>query len=239
MAITDSLIAWWTLNEKSGTRIDWHGGNNLTDNNTVLFGGGKRSNAADFEADNSECLWIADNADLSFGNEDFTVAAWVKLEVKAGNMAIISKYDTPDNLREYQLYYDGTADRFRWLVSPAGSGAGAESILANTLGAPANGIWYFIVAWHDATANAIKIQVNNGVADSETANDGCNDNTSRFVIGASGAAGGFSNYFDGLIDEAAVWGRVLTADEKTELYNAGAGRAYGYWLAGPQPILVW
>ena len=30
-------------------------------------------------------------------------------------------------------------------------------------------------------------------------------------------------YFDGLIDQAALWNRVLTAEEITTLYNGGNG----------------
>ena len=35
-----------------------------------------------------------------------------------------------------------------------------------------------------------------------------------------------SRYWDGLIDEVGFWKRILTAQEKTNLYNAGAGLAY-------------
>ena len=35
-----SLIAYWKLDEESGTRVDAQGANDLTDNNTVLFGAG-------------------------------------------------------------------------------------------------------------------------------------------------------------------------------------------------------
>ncbi len=39
--------------------------------------------------------------------------------------------------------------------------------------------------------------------------------------------------WDGLIDEVGFWkGRVLSGAERTELYNAGAGRDYAYIIAG-------
>ena len=238
MAIYDGLISWWTLDEKSGTRVDSHGSNDLADEQTVLYGVGKKGNAADFEVTQSECLWIADNADLSFGDEDFTLAAWVKTESRPGNMSIISKYDAASDFREYQFYYEVASNRFRWLVSPAGDGGGSESVIANNLGVLSDSIWYFIVAWHDATANKIYIMGNNGVADETSYGSGCNDNASRFVIGASDAGASFGNYMDGLIDEPAVWGRILTAGERTELWNAGAGRGYGYWRSGNQVIWI-
>ncbi len=45
-----------------------------------------------------------------------------------------------------------------------------------------------------------------------------------FILGATDLAS--NNTLDGLIDEVAIWARVLTADERTWLYNAGNARAY-------------
>ena len=84
MALTDNLIAFWELEEASGTRNDAHGSNHLTDNNTVAQGTGKVGNCADFELDNSEYLSIADNAALSVGDEDFTIQAWFNIEANPG-----------------------------------------------------------------------------------------------------------------------------------------------------------
>ena len=44
-----------------------------------------------------------------------------------------------------------------------------------------------------------------------------------FVGSNSAGSGGF---YGGLIDEVGVWNRTLTAEEVTELYNAGAGKQY-------------
>jgi hypothetical protein len=35
---------------------------------------------------------------------------------------------------------------------------------------------------------------------------------------------------NGQIDEVAIWSRVLTSDERTELFNAGAGKFYPFPL---------
>ena len=63
-----NLIAYWKLDEASGTRNDSKGANHLTDNNTVTQAVGKVGNAAQFTLANSEYLSIADNADLSAGD---------------------------------------------------------------------------------------------------------------------------------------------------------------------------
>lgn len=223
--LTD-LISYWRMNEPSGVRYDAYGTNNLADNASVLYGTGIQGSAADFEVGNSEFLNIADNATLSFGDEDFTIAGWFNIESIGADRWMISKDDAGDSEREYLLGYQHASTRFAFAVS--GNGTDITVELADVLGAPNVATWYFIVAWHDATANTINIQVNNGTADSGAHTTGCNDNVTQFVIGGRTNSGAIASPFDGLIDEVGMWNRVLTADEKTELYNAGNGTTYPF-----------
>src|SRR5688572_29665368 len=80
-ALLTSLIAHWRLEETSDTRFDAHSTNHLTDNNTVASATGKLGTAASFTAANQESLAIADNAALSMGDLDFTLAGWVYINV--------------------------------------------------------------------------------------------------------------------------------------------------------------
>ena len=75
--LTDGLVSCWDLDEASGTRYDAYGTNDLTDYNTVGQAAGVNGYAGSFISANSEYLAHSDNADLSTGNIDFTVMAWV------------------------------------------------------------------------------------------------------------------------------------------------------------------
>jgi len=219
-----NFIAWWSLDEEGGTRADSHGSNNLTDQNTVLFGSGVQGNAADFERSNIEGLEITDNADLSFGDEDFTLFCWAKLESAVADMALMSKFDAAVNTKEYYLYYDQSDDRFKFVVS--NDGTSEASVIADNLGSPSVDTWYFIVAWHDSVNNTINIQVNNGPEDSETYSSGCNDNTSKFALGGRDHGASGLDFYDGLLDEAGVTAEVWDASERTWMFNHGSGRVY-------------
>jgi len=48
--------------------------------------------------------------------------------------------------------------------------------------------------------------------------------SSKVFLGSNGA--GTGGFYSGLLDEAGVWNRALTASEVTELYGAGAGKQY-------------
>lgn len=220
MAVLDNLVAYWSLEEASGTRNDAHGTSHLTDNNTVTSATGKVGTAADFELSNAEYLEVADNAALSMGDIDFSIACWVNLESKAAPMVIVSKYQG-SNL-EYQLNYDNGGDVFRFFVASGASFANATSVPTTDFGAPSTSTWYFVTARHDATANTIDIGVNAGTQTSAAYTFGSWDSGSFLRLGGNPD----NQWWDGLIDEVGIWKKKLTADEITWLYNAGAGRSY-------------
>ena len=225
MAIQDSLISWWSMDEESGARVDSHGSNDLADNNTVLYGTGKQSNAADFEKDNGEWLNATDHATISFVDEDFSLALWVKLETDI-NSEIVTKFDAGD---DYEYGFDVAGGVFRFKVTDGGGNSGQVTGLN-----PVAGTWYHIVCYHDSANNLLGLIVNDGVPDTAAYSDGSYDGAADLLVGrrADGV------YYDGLIDELAMWGKVLASGEITELYNGGDGRAYGYWSFIPTATTI-
>jgi hypothetical protein len=218
-----ALISYWKLDELSGNAADAHGSNTLTDTNTVTAGTGLFSQARDFEATNTEYLTINDNATFQIGDTDLTIQAWVKAESLSGvqDNTILSKFAT--NEKEYYIAYEDTAQRFFFSISNDGS---TDTIVtANNLGAPATGTWYHILAWIDTANNQIAIQINQGTADTASFTTRVYHSAAPFRIGASGQTGNEAPW-DGLIDEVAIWKRLLTTAEKTRLYNSGQGLAY-------------
>lgn len=226
MALTDNLVAFWELEEASGTREDAHSTNDLADNNTVTSATGKVGTAADFEASNAESLSIAGNAALQAGDIDFTIAAWVNLESKDANSGIVVKDSPTDG--EYYIRYVLSSDRLNFIVYGTSAFGSLNEVGADTLGSPSVSTWYFVVAWHDATANTINIQVNNGTVDSHAHSAGIHSGTGSFKLGANS----FAQYHDGLVDQVGIWKRVLTSQERTDLYNSGNGLSYAALSAG-------
>lgn len=226
MSLLTGLVAYWKLDEESGVRADSHGANDLADNNTVLFGAGKVGNAADFEEDNEESLSIADNADLSAGNIDFSWAPWVKLESKDTRKTFLGKLhvDGASTSVEYKVDYNNVTDRFRFSV---GDGATLGSVEAGTFGSPALATWYQIIGWHDATANTINIAVNDGAVDSAAWATGSQNTVHGFALGRLGDYD-VQFHHDGSLDEVGFWKKVLSAAERTQLYNGGDGLTYPF-----------
>jgi hypothetical protein len=222
--LLNSLNGYWKLEEASGTRADSSGlGNNLTAVNAPTNAAGKQGNALSCASASTQYLNVASNSTLQTGDIDFTVACWVNMATLTTYRAFMSKSDGTVAGSEYLLYYEQPALRIQCtFYHSAGS---SLSVVGNALGAPSASTWYFLVAWHDSVANTVNLQINNGTVDSTAHSLGVNANASGFSIGAQGAGG---LPMDGLIDEAGFWKRVLTAAERTTLYNAGAGKTYPF-----------
>ena len=221
MALTTSLISYWKMDESSGTRVDSHGTDDLAESGgTTNSSTGKINSAANFVAANAAKLQHADDANLSTGDIDFTFACWVKLTSKTSIGTIFAKWSF--TTFEFTLYYYQAIDRFEFAVR---NSANSSTVVvdANNLGAVSTGTWYYIVVWHDSVNDTLNIKVNDGTADATAHSGGVRDGAEPFAVGAFSNA---ANYLDGLVDELAMWKRVLTSTEHTQLYNSGNGLAY-------------
>jgi hypothetical protein len=212
--------------ESSGN--DSVGANNLTNNGSITFAAGKVSNAAQIGA-SGQFFSIANNPSMSVGDTRFGFTCWVKLNNKSATKIIVRKVEAAETTRGYQLIYNAGSDRFEWyLYSEPVENNGA---IANNLGSPSIGIWYFLACWHDPVTNTINIQVNNGAINS-TAHSagGMNDTANPFLVGAlsNGSLG-----LNGAIDQVCWWnGSFPDASSLTSIYNDGNGRPTSAIIAG-------
>lgn len=211
-----SLIAHWRLNESSGIRGDSHAGLDLADINTVGSAAGKLNNAASFIAANEESLDAADSPALSMGNFDFTIAGWVWFDT-VDSTGLAGKWSTLS--LEYIVYCDGTNLRFY------ASSNGTNAFFVTNTHALSTSTWYFFVAWHDAAADTINLSINNNAAASAAHSLGVHDGNAGFHLGQNEEG---LTYLNGRLDSVSVWKRLLSANERTQLYNAGLGLDYPF-----------
>lgn len=206
--LNTGLIAYWKMDEASGTREDSVGSNDLLDSTSTGSAAGKLGNGGDFEAGTPNWLSAADSPELSIGDQDFTIALWVKPESLTTFNVLFSK-----NGLDLAIFNNASG------VVTFSVGGGGPS--PSTGGELVVGSWSLIIAWYDAAGDLKNVSVNNAfaVADSGVSPT---DNGLPLVVGAFDTSGTFPA--DGMIDEVGIWDRVLTSDERTELYNSGVGK---------------
>ena len=219
IAVNTDLISFWKLDEASGTRVDNIGTNDLTDNNTVTQATGKIGDAAQFTRANSEYLSRADNESLSTGDIDFSVAAWVFLDSLATQSPIIGKWSGVAGGLEYVLIYQPPAGGSVFDFFVSSNGTAAASRQATSFGTPVVSTWHYVVAWHDSVNNTLNIQVNDGPVNSTAYTLGVFDSAQELQIGRN-----TGEYAAARIDATGFWKKVLNNNERTYMYNNGAGR---------------
>ncbi len=215
------LTIYWPLDETAGSNaVDAHGSNDATVVNAVGAAAGAVNGSRDFNGANQRFI-LADNADVSIGDIDLTIAVWVYLDAKGGDKTIFAKDDEGGVGREYDLLFDNGEDRFVFQVS--GNGSSMTRVKADNLGSPSLATWYFIVVRHSASGNVIGIQVNNGTENTAAHTTGIINGTAPFLIGCGMVTAATWKYWDGRIEGLGIWKRALTAAERTYL---SAGREY-------------
>lgn len=220
--LANSLTAYWKLNEASGARADSVGSNTLTDNNTVTSTTGRvYALAADFLTANSEYLSVASNASIQMGDYDWWISCWVWLDDNVTAQQIVAKDATSQ--RDYALAFNTLGlNRFHfWLFTAAGGNVHADVALPSVDA----GVWYNLIAWHDATANTISLSVNAAAPVSVTTSAGVpNAGTGEFRIGARALTG--NQFMDGRVGPVMMGkNHLIVADDRTRIYNGGLGLA--------------
>jgi hypothetical protein len=140
-------------------------------------------------------------------NTAFTMCGWFRVDAIGATEAIFST-DV-----QFQVYVNNVGGVFFQCN-------GGNATVPN--GTVSANVWYFFTLWADAVGNYVSI--NNGTVYSSLTPGNYGIKTSfRFGVDRNLAT---NSLLGGSVDETAIWSRVLTADERTFLYNSGAGRTY-------------
>lgn len=186
----------------------------------------------------------ADSPSLSVfhAGRSYTIAVWLQIlqgELGSGKIMIkatgANQGGTGHPVREFALEYqrcprpDGCPDHpvrtnhLHYVVFDSSNNASvAVDVPTADFDPEANlGRWQFVMMWHDDAGKTAFLQLNNGTIYSEsTAGVNIQDTAAPIRLGGLGA-GGDVGAFDGILDDVMIWNRVLTAAERTSVFNSG------------------
>ena len=217
-----SLISYWRMDETSGTRVDVHGSNDFTDNNTVGSRAGVIGNGAVFVRANSESLSVANNSDLQSGNVDWWVNYWMVIDSKPGDMQLFTRRESGTVIEFWSFWT--SPDRIGTNIYNGASTA-LGSVITDP--APATGALAMFSLWHDASLSRVFQSINaQAVPDEVTLTGDMGVGTISTRIGAIHTTP--IEFFDGLIDEVSWWKRIPLQSELESLYNSRNGLAYPF-----------
>lgn len=212
-----NLQGLWHL---SGTTDSSVNGYNLTNNNTVTFPAGKFNNAGFFNGTN-QSLSIADAscANLEISGS-CTLLLWFKPSTLTGSIICKGKLSN-ESARKFHTFIDTNKLR----VIHAGLTTNQDITNSSILSI---GQWYCGIFVYDSSAGFIKLWIN-GKQDRLAASGSATDSNAPFTIACDTFGGGDtqSGFFNGQVDEVAVYSRAWSDKEVKDYYAWAVGRRTG------------
>lgn len=219
-----NLEGYWKFDESSGNASDSSGNSNtLTNVNTTAYAAGKIRNGADFESTSTNYFEIADGSQTGLDiTGDIGASFWVKPESTLGistQRVLFGKFTSFGNQRSYSLRYRNESGTLRLILLINDDGYSSEDYIWNqTLN---TATWYHVVVTWKASTSTAELWVDNtSIGTQSGAKTSIHSGTAPFTVAAVNSGG---DPFDGVIDELAIYSRLLNDGDVSKLYNGGKG----------------
>lgn len=226
------LVAYYRLNETSGqtahdvafSPVD---GTYVNDPTLGVAGAVLASSDTAIGLDgSSQVVQVPNASKLSFGAGDFTLEAWFNT-TSDDQGRFINKAD----MGLYQLGNDATGT-----VNFQARNTGSASSIARSADAYNDGLWHHIVGVREG--NLLRLYVD-GLEVDTASFSGSTENATDLYLGSWK---GTSAFYDGLLDEVAIYNLALSPDQVWAHYYAGIVPEPSTWvmcLLGLAGVLAW
>ncbi|MER5279179.1 LamG-like jellyroll fold domain-containing protein [Streptomyces sp. NPDC002809] len=195
----------WSLDENEGAKAADSGPNHkdLTLSEGTSWAPGVRGSALKF---NGEGQFAQTDGPVVDTTGDYTVSAWASLDALPGNYATVVSQDGRRQENPFYLQYGQGGFAFS---TPGAHRARLEM-------KPELGQWYHVVGVR--SGDEIKLYVDGRLA--ATAAAGTADvSTGALSVGRAKWSGGNTDFWNGSVDQVAVYDRALTGDEVSALHD--------------------
>lgn len=168
----------------------------------------------------TQLLSVADNASLRSGSKSFSLVAWAN-QTDTTSRYVFGKIKSATNEREWYVATSAGGNRLTAEASASGAAPYAVSLTTGII--LAQNTWHLAYFEYNAATQKLGLSADAGaLAVSAGTTASIFGGTATFDVASINGAGSGAAWL-GSIDAVAYWNRVLTANERTALYNAGAG----------------
>ncbi len=226
-----NMVAWWP---GDGSGEDLIGQNYGILMNGAAFGTGKVGSAFNLDGVN-DYLNITSVDNSLRPTSAITLDAWIYPRDTGTDQHIISTAGSGPSPFGHDYYLRLVSNSIEFRINDDPLWAGGVIPSANQ--------WYHIAATYDQSAGTRKIYINGALANSNGYSAAINTGHTHVTVGVNARVAAFGDSlatFNGMIDEAGVYNRALSAAEIQAIYNAGsAGKCKPVCIPPPTGILAW
>jgi len=224
-AFADGVLHYWPMYDigQNALCVDTIGGENInvfndSGNNTLvqnMFGHCRDLTINGTGSNHSVIVHTADTANAT-SYTDWTVAIWFDPDLLAtARISTILDMTTGDG---FVAYFDYPASVVRLYVDFTAAGISTADFVVN----PATGTNHLLVITSDTT-NGVRVYLDNVQAHTDTEFQTLAPYDKRWYVGDSSSSTASNEYFDGRVDEIAIFDHELDVTDRSTLWNAGAG----------------
>ena len=212
----ESLVAYWSFDEGSGTTgSDSTGTNDGTFGNNPTWVTGLYGGALSFGGIN-DYVNCGNDSSLNFGGNAFSVESWIKIN-DSGLNPILFK----GGMQDRDLFFTINSQKLTGGFEQETTGSNITATGATTI---ATDTWYHVAFTYNGIDEII-VFVNGNSDGNRISSIKPAVNSADLVIGRDAPNG--PSYFNGFIDDVAIWNRALDTDEISSIYNVGVQRFEG------------
>lgn len=211
-----NLSAYYRFESGALTTDSSGNSHTLTNNNSVTSVAAVHGNGADIEASSSQGFSISDHADFDL-TTDWSMVGWFKPESQPGvgaSLAMMAKYLPTGNNRSYAITYFNNSGTYQIRCVFSVDGSATSSYTVNQV--LSNDTWYHIGI--TLSGGNLNFYVNGSLVGTSTSVTTPYIGTGDFEVGQFNAG----SFWDGIIDDFAVFKRELNSQEIKSLYQGGS-----------------
>lgn len=208
------IVSYWKFDEGSGTTAyDSADANDGTLVNGPIWTTGQVDDALSFDGVD-DYVSVSDDPSLRI-SEKITIEAWVNITDRSNFRAVVVKQGN-----YHFRIRDGYLGFIHW-TSEGWKGGYDDTTLLDT------DTWYHVAVSFDTVNDIIKFYVNGNNVKNITDGWYMATGDDPLTIGSQSPEALHRNFFNGIIDEVAVYNRILTLEEIRQHYENGL-RGWGY-----------
>lgn len=211
--LNDSLVGYWNFDADASDSLGLHDG---TVNGATLDTTNQKLGDGCYDFDGNDYITTG-SFQITTGS--FSISVWMnKSSIPGASTEMFACADQTGDYFQFRLF---NGEVYMYVKD-----AGADYCISQK--AITSG-WHHVVGTWDNDAHTTKIYIDGVLQDTDTNTDvTITDITSILYIGINSDLS--SSEYTGILDELAIWNKVLSQDEITALYNSGTGYAYKFPL---------